>query len=89
MRHADVPASKIYTVQDIVADAHYQARAMIRTVATSSGPLKVPGVVPRLGTTPGRIDGGGPALGQHTDDVLRELGYDAARIAGLRARNVI
>jgi crotonobetainyl-CoA:carnitine CoA-transferase CaiB-like acyl-CoA transferase len=89
MQRADVPASKIYTVRDIVADAHYQAREMIRTVATPSGRLKVPGVVPRLGTTPGRIDGGGPVLGQHTDEVLRELGYDDAHIGALRARRVI
>ncbi len=89
MQRADVPASKIYTVRDIAADAHYQAREMIRTVTTPSGPLKVPGVVPRLGATPGRIDGGGPALGQHTDEVLRELGYDDSRIGALRARRVI
>jgi crotonobetainyl-CoA:carnitine CoA-transferase CaiB-like acyl-CoA transferase len=62
---------------------------MIRTVPTPSGPLKVPGVVRKLGTTPGRIDGGGPALGQHTDEVLAELGYDGARIAALRAARVI
>ena len=62
---------------------------MIRTVATPAGPLKVPGVVPKLGATPGDFDGGGPALGEHTDEVLRELGYDDARIAELRARGVI
>ncbi|MEP7062312.1 MAG: CaiB/BaiF CoA-transferase family protein [Betaproteobacteria bacterium] len=89
MQKADVPASKIYTVRDIAADAHYAAREMIREVQTASGPLKVPGVVPKLSATPGRIDGGGPALGQHTDDVLRELGYDALRIADLHARRVV
>ncbi|HEY5365365.1 MAG TPA: CaiB/BaiF CoA-transferase family protein [Casimicrobiaceae bacterium] len=89
MHRADVPASKIYTVRDIAADAHYAAREMIRNVDTSSGPLKVPGVVPKLSATPGRIEGGGPTLGQHTDDVLHELGYDDARIAGLRARHVV
>jgi len=89
MQAADVPASKIYTVKDIADDAHYAAREMIRTVSTTSGPLKVPGVVPKLVATPGRIDGGGPALGQHTDEVLAELGYDAARIAALRAAKVV
>ncbi len=89
MQQADVPASKIYTVRDIAADAHYAARDMIRDVQTSEGPLKVPGVVPKLSATPGRVEGGGPALGQHTDEVLRELGYDDARIASLRTRKVI
>ncbi len=89
MQAADVPASKIYTVRDIAADVHYAAREMIRDVQTTSGPLKVPGVVPKLSATPGRIDGGGPALGQHTDEVLRDLGYDDARIDDLRARHII
>ena len=35
------------------------------------------------------FDGGGPRLGEHTHDVLRHLGYDAAKIADLRARGVI
>jgi crotonobetainyl-CoA:carnitine CoA-transferase CaiB-like acyl-CoA transferase len=89
MQKADVPASKIYTVRDIAADAHYAAREMIREVQTSSGPLKVPGIVPKLSATPGRVEGGGPALGEHTDDVLRELGWNDAGIADLRARHVI
>ena len=44
MAEADVPASRIYTVRDIVADAHYRARGMIREIATADGgTLKVPG----------------------------------------------
>ena len=89
MQKADVPASKIYTVRDIAADVHYAAREMIREVQTASGPLKVPGIVPKLSATPGRVEGGGPALGEHTDDVLRELGWNDAGIADLRARGVI
>ncbi|MFO1324946.1 MAG: CaiB/BaiF CoA-transferase family protein [Burkholderiales bacterium] len=89
MQRADVPASKIYTIRDIVADAHYQARGMIREIRAAGGTLKVPGVVPRLTATPGGFAGGGPALGEHTDEVLRELGYDDARIADLRARHVV
>ena len=90
MEEAEVPASKIYSIADIVADPHYAARAMIRQIKLADGTsLKVPGVVPRLSETPGDIDGGGPALGQHTDLVLRDLGYDSAAIADLRARGVI
>jgi len=87
---AEVPASKIYSIADIVADPHYAARAMIRQIRMADGgTLKVPGVVPKLSATPGDFDGGGPALGEHTDEVLGELGYDAAAIADLRRRGVI
>jgi crotonobetainyl-CoA:carnitine CoA-transferase CaiB-like acyl-CoA transferase len=89
MEAADVPASKIYTVQDIVADPHYAARDMIREIRTGAGTLKVPGIVPKLSATPGVVAGGGPTLGEHTHAVLQELGYDASRIADLAARGVI
>ena len=90
MRRAEVPASKIYTIKDIVADPHYAAREMIRQVRLSDGStLKVPGVVPRLSDTPGDFEGGGPWLGEHTDEVLRSLEYDDAKIAALRERGVI
>ncbi len=90
MTSADVPASRIYSIRDIVADAHYQARGMIREIRTADGAsLKVPGVVPKLSATPGDFAGGGPRLGEHTDDVLRELGYADPAIADLRARRII
>jgi crotonobetainyl-CoA:carnitine CoA-transferase CaiB-like acyl-CoA transferase len=87
---AEVPASKIYSIADIVADPHYAARRMIRQIRLADGAaLKVPGVVPKLSATPGDFDGGGPTLGQHTDAVLAELGLDAAAIADLRRRGLI
>lgn len=90
MDGADVPASKIYTIADIAADPHYAARAMIRQIALADGStLNVPGVVPKLSATPGGFEGGGPALGEHTDEVLRSLGYDEIAITNLRARKII
>jgi crotonobetainyl-CoA:carnitine CoA-transferase CaiB-like acyl-CoA transferase len=90
MAAAEVPASKIYDIRDIVADAHYQARGMLREIKLADGgTLKVPGVVPRLTETPGDFTGGGPELGQHTDDVLRDLGYDDDAIARLRERGIV
>jgi len=90
MEAAQVPASKIYTVADIAADPHFAAREMIREIALADGStLKVPGIVPKLSATPGGFAAGGPALGEHTDAVLRSLGYDDQRIAMLRTSGTV
>lgn len=61
---AEVPASPIYSVADMFADPQYLARGMIEEVMLANGkPLKMPGIVPKLSATPGRIDWPGPALG--------------------------
>ena len=87
---AHVPAGYPYTAADIAADPHYLAREMIQTFTRPNGkPLKVPGVLPRLSATPGRIGDGGPTLGAHTDAVLDELGIDAATRAKLRDAGII
>jgi len=73
---AAVPAGRIYTVADIAADAQYQARGMIVQTADARGrPLKVPGIVPKLQATPGRLTTPAPELGQHNDEVLGARGW--------------
>lgn len=84
-----VPAGYPYTAADIVKDPHYLARQMIETVQTSTGPLKVPGVLPKLSRTPGRIGAGGPRLGEHNDDILAGLGLSEEQRQGLRERGII
>ena len=87
---ADVPHGKIYTAADIVADAQYVARDMIRQVALPDGtPLKLPGIVPKLSETPGEMNWIGPPLGAHTDEVLRGIGYSGEDIARLRKAGTI
>jgi formyl-CoA transferase len=90
MEKAEVPAGRIYTAADIAADPHYAARGMIEEVTAGDGePLKVPGVVPKLSSTPGAIRSPAPKLGEHTDEVLRKLGYSDAAIAELRSKNIV
>lgn len=90
LAQAGVPAGKIFTVKDIVEDEQYQARDMIREIQLDDGSrLKVPGVVPKLSDTPGNFDGGGPALGQHTEEVLRQLGLSPTEIEQLQQQEVI
>ncbi|EAZ99947.1 CaiB/BaiF CoA transferase family protein [Marinobacter sp. ELB17] len=87
---ARVPAGYPYTAEDIAHDPHYLAREMIQTFTRPNGkPLKVPGVLPKLSATPGRLGDGGPSLGQHTDDVLDEMGIDQQTRAKLRQAGII
>lgn len=87
---AEVPAGRIYSVADIVADPHYQAREMLLDSQLPGGTaVKMPGIVPKLSQTPGEVKWPGPSLGQHTDSVLTGLGLSEAQIQGLKAAGVV
>ena len=69
---ARVPVGRIYSVADIAADPQYLARDMIVDGPTSDGGmLKMPGIVPKLSATPGRISHAAPRLGEHNADLAR------------------
>ncbi|MFN7086928.1 MAG: CaiB/BaiF CoA transferase family protein [Burkholderiales bacterium] len=90
LEKAEVPSGKIYDIADIVNDAHYRAREMIREFNLKDGkPLKLPGIVPKLSETPGEVRWLGPALGEHTDEVLGVLGYGSEEIKTFREKGVI
>ena len=90
LEKASVPAGRIYTVADIAADPHYAARGMLSSITLADGSaLTVPGFVPKLSRTPGGHRRNAPALGQDTEDVLREVGVTPGQIEALRARGVI
>jgi formyl-CoA transferase len=77
---ASVPAGRVYTIADIAADPHYQARGMIDHVTLDDGTrVAVPGIVPKLSLTPGTHRRNAPALGQDTREVLQAAGLDAER----------
>jgi len=90
MEAAEVPAGRIYTAADIAADPHYLARGMIEKITAGDGEaLKVPGIIPKLSRTPGAIRTQAPKLGEHTDEVLHEIGYSEAEIARLREAHIL
>ncbi len=87
---AAVPAGRIYTVADIAADTHYQARGMLQSVHMNDGSeLKVPGIVPKLSRTPGSHRRNAPTLGQDSDAVLREVGLTEAQIQALKDKGIV
>jgi len=90
LRKANVPNGPIYSVADMIADPHFNARGMFEKVEVGGRPLKIPAIPPILGETPGRTDAPGPALGAHTDEVLeRLLGLEAEERDALRAAGTI
>ncbi len=90
LAQAEVPSGRIYSAADIVADPHYQARDMLlETTLPGGAQVKMPGIVPKLSDTPGQVNWQGPALGQHTDDVLGTLGFSAADIQRFKQEGVV
>ncbi|WP_011296045.1 CaiB/BaiF CoA transferase family protein [Cupriavidus necator] len=83
--------SLIYSIKDIVADPHYEARGTIASVEHPQiGELKMPAVQPRFSGTPSPQIKPAPALGADTDEILRQLvGLSAGRIAELRQAGTV
>ncbi|GAA1518654.1 CaiB/BaiF CoA transferase family protein [Nocardioides humi] len=81
LEDAGVPAGRIYTAPDILADPHYRAREMVIDVATPAlddETVPMQGVVPKLSHTPGRVSRGAPRLGEHNAELLDELRAEVA-----------
>jgi crotonobetainyl-CoA:carnitine CoA-transferase CaiB-like acyl-CoA transferase len=90
LKASDVPVGKIYSVRDMMTDPQFLARGMFEQHVFKDGtPIKLPAITPKLSATPGFTKWLGPALGEHNDAVLRELGYDEFSIAQLRSEKVI
>jgi formyl-CoA transferase len=87
---ADVPASRIYSVADMFTDPQFLARQMLQRFPWQDGrEITLPNVTPKMSETPGETRWLGPALGEHTDEVLLSLGYTAEEIAQFRANKIV
>ena len=87
---AQVPASRIFSAEDMFSDPQFLAREMFLQAKLPDGKdFKMPGIVPRLSDTPGSADWVGPELGAHNLEVLSGLGYDATAIANLKQAGAI
>jgi formyl-CoA transferase len=86
-----VPAGLIYRAPDMLEDPHFQARnAIVSVPHPDFGELKMQNVAPKLSETPGSIRSPSPSLGQHNDEVYRELlGITEERYAELKSAKVI
>ena len=91
MEDFGIPSGRIYTPAEMLEDAHFKAReAIVTTMHPTFGELKMQNVAPKLSATPGSVRGPGPELGQHNEEIYRELlNYDADRIAALTSSGII
>lgn len=86
-----VPFSPIYNAQEIFEDPHFAIRQMLPEVEQpgSARPVAVPGVPVKLSRTPGEVRHRAPLLGEHTREILGDLGLADARIDALIQGGVI
>jgi crotonobetainyl-CoA:carnitine CoA-transferase CaiB-like acyl-CoA transferase len=90
MKQTDICVGPVYSLEEALHDPHNLAREMVVEVDHPTlGKVKHLGIGTKLSETPGSVRSTAPLPGQHTDDVLAQLGYDAAGIAALRERKVV
>ncbi len=90
MEKHGVPAGGMYRAPEMLADPHFQAReAIVRVPHPHLGDVAMQNVAPRLSDTPGSVRHVGPALGEHTHEVLAGLGLSDAELEKLQADGVI
>ena len=90
LNEAGVPSGPIYAMDQVFADPqvrHLEAAAALRH--PKLGEIRVVNQVVKLSRTPARMATPTPELGEHTDEILAELGYDAAQIQALRSRKIV
>jgi len=85
MRGAGVTVGPVYTIADAIVDAHFRERGIIVDVEDAElGAVPMHNIVPRLSQSAGAWRRGAPGLGEHTDAVLAEAGFDEEAIARLK-----
>lgn len=91
LEEAGIAAGPIYSAEDICQDPHIQKRGfLVRVDDPTVGPVRIPGVTPRLSATPGSVRSPAPALGQHNGEIYGGLlGLSPEDLEHLAAEGVI
>ncbi len=86
-----VPAGPVLTPPQVLADPQVQAMGDLYPMKVRGADVTAPVAGPpfRLSKTPGVMAESAPSLGQHTDEIMKQLGYGESEIADLRAQRII
>jgi len=88
---ARIPCGPCYSLEEVLSDPQVNSRGLLQEIEYPGGtkPVPIAGSPLRLSETPSDPCRRAPALGEHTDEVLSEVGFSSADIAALRASNTI
>jgi crotonobetainyl-CoA:carnitine CoA-transferase CaiB-like acyl-CoA transferase len=87
---AEVTASPVYDIDQFLADPHVQARGIVVDMPDAqTGNIVMHNIIPRLADTPGKLRRPAPGLGQHTAEILGQLGIDEAGLEGLAGEGIV
>jgi crotonobetainyl-CoA:carnitine CoA-transferase CaiB-like acyl-CoA transferase len=87
---AEVTASPVYDIDQFLADAHVQARGIVVDVPDrQTGTVTMHNIIPRLSDTPGKLRTPAPEIGEHTAEILWQLGVDEPGLAALIREGII
>jgi crotonobetainyl-CoA:carnitine CoA-transferase CaiB-like acyl-CoA transferase len=89
MSEHDICAAPVLEMENVVRNPHNLARQMVVEVDSPIGKVRQVGIGPKLSDTPGKVRATAPLIGQHTDEILGGLGYEAGKIASLRERGAV
>ena len=90
LNDAGVPCGPIYSIDETFADPQVRHLQMTQPVTSQTlGTFELVGQPVQLERTPSCLAAASPECGEHTDDILTDLGYSEEKIAGLRERNAI
>ena len=90
MEKAGVPCGRIRTIDQVLTDPHVKIREMVTEIEhPKAGKIKLTGVPTKLSLSPGEVMLAPPTLGQHTEEILKGLGYSAEDIKALQEAGVV